>query len=99
MAGDFQGASLVTPPLCAMGGSAGGFLVGPVGSDGSSRLVFVKDSRTGHAHIVDRGSIGVPAALALCGHRMDLRGSVHSWPVFGHAVAQLECVRCLRAVR
>jgi hypothetical protein len=61
-------------------------------------LVFVQDKRTGHGHIVDRGSFGVPSAVTVCGHRMDLREPLTSWPVFGGDGGHLECLRCLRSV-
>jgi len=61
-------------------------------------LVFVQDKRTGTGHIVDRGSYGVPAALALCGHRMDLRSPITAWSVQGGSIGHFECLRCLRSL-
>jgi len=60
-------------------------------------LVFVRDNRTGTGHIVDRSSFGVPAALALCGHRMDLLDPVTSWVVGDAPGEHPECLRCLRS--
>lgn len=63
------------------------------------RYVFALDRRTGAGHIVDEGSFGVPAALALCGHRLDLREPVTSWAVAADPGYRPECLRCLRSVR
>lgn len=69
------------------------------GAGSVPHYVFVADRRSGVGHVVDRHSFGVPAALTLCGHRIDLRAPVTFWEVGSEPGERAECLRCLRSIR
>lgn len=59
------------------------------------RLVWAEDHQSGGWHVVDRGSYGVPAALALCGHRIDLREPRTTWAISITDGRQARCGKCV----